>query len=70
MFGSSVRYFHERAKDHFVIWIGEYMRGEALEDCGSRFAIEPRSAKRCKELPLDFLRTWIGLLFVHSSKHY
>ena len=66
MFGRSVRYFHERAKDHFVIWIGEYMRGEAPEGCGSRFVIEPRSAKRCKELALDFRRKWIGLLYVHS----
>jgi hypothetical protein len=44
------------------------MRGEALKDCGSSFTVEPRGAKRSKELPLDLGNRWNGLVFAHFCK--
>jgi hypothetical protein len=51
--GGGARYLHERSKDNFVIGIGKYMRGEALEDFGARLMVERRGAKRCEEPPFD-----------------
>ena len=52
--GRRATHFQERLKDHFVIWAGEFVRGEALEKLGAGFLVEAGSAKRGQEQPLDF----------------